>query len=68
MYENRLKHLNEMHAALDRQIDGLEKTGRFEDTQLAGLKKQRLALKDQITELQRQQWKDDLEYLEPQDE
>jgi hypothetical protein len=68
MYENRLKHLQEMHAALDKQIDGLEKTGKFEDAQLAGLKKQRLVLKDQITELQRQQWKDDLEYLEDQDE
>jgi uncharacterized protein YdcH (DUF465 family) len=68
MYENRIQHLQEMHAALDKQIDGLEKTGRFNDSQLMDLKKQRLSLKDQISELQRRQWKDDLEYLEDQDE
>jgi uncharacterized protein YdcH (DUF465 family) len=68
MYENRLQHLQDMHAALDKQIDGLEKTGRFNDTQLSDLKKQRLSLKDEITELQRQQWHYEREYLEDQDE
>lgn len=68
MYENRIQHLQEMHATLDKQIDGLEKTGRFNDTHLSDLKKQRLALKDQISELQRRQWQYDHEYIEDRDE
>lgn len=68
MYEHRIQHLQEMHARLDRQIDGLESTGRFSDSQLMELKKQRLALRDQITDLQRRQWQHDREYLESHDE
>ena len=34
MYENRIRHLEEMHKILDKKIDTLEKTGTFEDTQL----------------------------------
>jgi uncharacterized protein YdcH (DUF465 family) len=48
MYENRIKHLEEAHRALDKQIDTLEKTGLFEDLKLEELKKQRLRLKDDI--------------------
>ena len=55
MFESRLRHLREMHARLDREIDGLESTGRFDDTRLTELKKQRLALRDQIQDLQRRQ-------------
>jgi uncharacterized protein YdcH (DUF465 family) len=48
MYENRIKHLEEAHRALDKQIDNLEKNGLFEDLKLEELKKQRLRLKDDI--------------------
>ena len=68
MYENRIQHLQEMHARLDKQIDGLENTGRFNDSQLVELKKQRLALRDQITEMRRRQWEHDHEYVETGDE
>jgi uncharacterized protein YdcH (DUF465 family) len=68
MYENRIQHLQEMHAALDKQIDGLEKTGRFSDTHLNDLKKQRLALKDQLQDLRKRQWQHDHEYIEDNDE
>ena len=68
MYENRIQHLQEMHARLDKQIDGLESTGRFDDVHLMELKKQRLALRDQISELQRRQWEHDHEYVESGDE
>ena len=68
MYENRIQHLEEMHTKLDKQIDGLESTGRFNDSQLVELKKQRLALRDQITEMRRRQWEHDREYLETGDE
>ncbi len=55
MYENRIKHLEEAHRALDKQIDTLERTGLFEDLKLEDLKKQRLRLKDEIVILQAKQ-------------
>ncbi len=53
MYENRIKHLEEAHHALDKRIRGLEATGVYEDEQLHELKKQKLKLKDDIEELKR---------------
>jgi len=53
MLENRLCHLEEMHAILDRQIDGQESTGAFHDENLSTMKKRRLQIRDQIEQLQR---------------
>jgi len=61
MYEGRIRHLEQMHEALDKKIDGIEKTGVFDDTQLHTLKKQRLQLRDQLAELRRRQWEHDQE-------
>lgn len=55
MYEGRIRHLEQMHAALDKQIDGMEKTGVFDDTHLHDLKKQRLQIRDQLAELKTKQ-------------
>ena len=55
MYEMRIKHLEEAHRALDKQVDTLEKNGLFEDLRLEKLKKQRLLLKDEIVILKRKQ-------------
>ena len=55
MYENRIKHLEEAHRALDKQVDTLEKNGLFEDLKLEKLKKQRLLLKDEIVILKNKQ-------------
>ena len=55
MYENRIKHLEEAHRALDKQVDTLEKTGLYEDLKLEELKKQRLQLKDKIAILKHKQ-------------
>ena len=49
--QHRLKHLENDHASLDKKIDGLEKTGVFEDVTLEVLKKQRLHLKDEISRI-----------------
>ena len=68
MYENRIRHLEEMHASLDKQIRGLESTGRFEDATMQTMKKQKLSLKDQISELKRRQWEHDHESVEIDDE
>jgi uncharacterized protein YdcH (DUF465 family) len=59
MYENRIKHLEEAHRALDKQVDNLEKNGLYEDLKLEELKKQRLLLKDEIAILKRKQQKHD---------
>ena len=55
MYEMRIKHLEEAHRALDKQVDALEKTGLFEDLKLEQLKKERLLLKDKIAILRHKQ-------------
>ena len=55
MYELRIKHLEEAHRALDKQIDTLEKTGVFQDLTLEEMKKQRLHLKDNIAILKHKQ-------------
>jgi len=55
MYEQRIKHLEEAHRALDKRIDTLEETGLFEDLKLEELKKERLLLKDKIAILKHKQ-------------
>jgi uncharacterized protein YdcH (DUF465 family) len=64
MYENRIKHLEEAHRIIDKQIDGLEKTGTFSDDRLQFLKKQRLQYRDEIVRLNKLQWEHDYEYVE----
>jgi uncharacterized protein YdcH (DUF465 family) len=49
--ENRLKHLETDHAAIDKRIDGMESTGVFEDVTLEVLKKQRLHLRDELAKI-----------------
>ena len=55
MYEMRIKHLEEVHKAIDKQVETLEKTGKFDDVQLIKLKKHKLTLKDEIAILKRKQ-------------
>jgi uncharacterized protein YdcH (DUF465 family) len=49
--QNRVQHLEEEHARLDKRIDGMESTGVFEDTTLEILKKQRLHIRDELVKL-----------------
>ena len=55
MYENRIKHLEEAHRALDKIIEREERTGIFEDHEITELKKKRLLLKDKIAILKHKQ-------------
>ena len=61
MYENRIKHLEEMHRILDKKIDVMEKTGTFEDNQVHEMKKQRLLYRDELAKLRRLQHEIDQE-------
>ena len=49
--KHHIAHLQEKHTELDQQIELMEGTGRFEETDINNLKKQRLALRDEIQEL-----------------
>jgi hypothetical protein len=61
MYENRIKHLEHVHEMLDKKIDVMERTGVFEDNNIHDLKKQRLQIRDQLSELRRKQHEHDQE-------
>jgi len=65
MITNRIRHLEEMHAVLDKQIDELASTGAFSDDNLSKLKKRRLQIRDQIESLRRRQ---DHDLIETDDE
>ncbi len=56
MYESRIKHLEESHRLLDKQISDLEKSGNFKDEVLAEMKKRKLQFKDEISRLIKLQW------------
>jgi len=68
VYEGRIKHLEEAHRVLNKQIDTLEKNGLYEDLKLEQLKKQRLLFKDEIAILKRKQWEHDHETVNFDDE
>ena len=55
MYEDRIKTLEATHQQLNKQIDGLEKTGIFDDVEIQDLKKKKLFVRDLIEELQRRE-------------
>ncbi len=59
MYESRIKHLEEAHRAMDKQIETLERTGNFTDHRLTDLKQHKLTLKDEIAILKRKQLEHD---------
>ena len=61
MYKTRIKHLEETHRVLDKQINQFLSTGVFEDIKIQEMKKQKLQLKDEIRRLNRLQWDHDHE-------
>ena len=52
---NRVKHLEEEHARLDKQIDQMIRDGKYEDNNIHDLKKQRLHFSEQIAKLKAEQ-------------
>jgi hypothetical protein len=61
-YKNRIKHLEEMHKILNKQIDDMERNHPHVATDnLTSLKKQKLQLKDEISRLNKLQWELDHE-------
>ena len=68
MYERRIHTLEEAHRIINKQIDGLEKTGTFSDDHMHNLKKQRLQFKDEIAKLKKLQWEHDHETIDWHDD
>ena len=65
MYESRIKHLEEMHRVLDKQIsDMLRNHPHVEESKVADMKKQKLQYKDEISRLRRLQWEHDHENVD----
>jgi hypothetical protein len=62
-----ISRLKKEHTRLDNEIDKMEKTGHFEDLKLTQLKKQRLAIRDQLTALYKRQY-EDREYVDFDDD
>jgi len=53
-WTHHLKHLEEKHWKLNKDIDLMERTGNFGDNNITEMKKQRLHLKDEIVKLKAQ--------------
>lgn len=57
MYENRIRHLTEMHEVLDKKIDNMEKNhAHIDEIHVQEWKKQRLHIKDELSKLYRLQY------------
>lgn len=63
-YKGRIKHLEEMHKLLDKQITEMQTNHPGVDVEhLAELKKKKLLLKDEISKLNRLQWEEENERI-----
>jgi hypothetical protein len=57
MFENRIKHLEQMHRDLDNQITNLDTIHpHVDEVNLHEMKKQRLAIRDELSSLRRKQF------------
>jgi len=63
-YKAKIKHLEEVHQVLNKQIDDMERNHpHVEVEKLTNLKKQKLQIKDEISRLTRLQWEEDNERI-----
>lgn len=65
MYKEKIKHLEEMHRVLNKQIDDMERNHpHVEVDKLSEMKKHKLALRDEISRLNKLQWDHDHERVD----
>ena len=61
-YKAKIKHLEEVHQVLNKQIDDMERNHpHVEEVKLAEMKKKKLLIKDEIARLNKLQWDHDHE-------
>ena len=58
MIAGRIKHLEKEHAKFEKEIETLERTGKFTDVQLHDLKKKKLAVRDELSRLRKEEYED----------
>ena len=51
--EHHIKHLENLHWKLNKDIDLMERHGKFTDFELENMKKERLTLKDEIQSMKK---------------
>lgn len=68
MYKNRIIDLELQYQILDRDIDAAAKNEKFDSAKLTEMKKQRLTLRDQLSDLRRRQWEIEHEYVDLSDD
>lgn len=57
MYEQRIRHLEEMHRKLDTEISKMEKNHpHVDEARVHDMKKQKLHIKDELSQLRRRQF------------
>ena len=57
MYKEKIRHLEEMHRVLNKQIDDMERNHpHVEKDKLMEMKKRKLSIRDEISRLNRLQW------------
>lgn len=65
MYKTKIKHLEEMHKILNKQIDDMERNHpNVEVDKLSEMKKRKLILKDEIGRLNKLQWEHEHEHVD----
>lgn len=65
MYKEKIRHLEEMHRVLNKQIDDMERDHpHVEVNKLVEMKKRKLQLRDEISRLNRLQWEHDHERVD----
>lgn len=68
-YEARIKHLEQLHEEINREIDNMEKNHpHVEETRVHDMKKKRLQYRDELSRLRRLQWEEDHERVEWDDD
>jgi hypothetical protein len=61
-YKSKIKHLEEIHKVLNKQIDDMERNHpHVEEAKLAEMKKKKLQYKDELARLNKLQWEHDHE-------
>lgn len=64
-YKGRIKHLEEMHRLLDKQINEMQTNHPgVDEVHLAELKKKKLQVKDEISRLNKLQWEEDTQRVD----
>jgi hypothetical protein len=64
-YKEKIKHLEEMHKVINKQIDDMERNHPHVETEkLADMKKRKLQIKDEISRLTKLQWEHDHEHVD----